>query len=699
MSVEGEGSTQLSVDSILNDVYARRKFTKAQPKLDILDIDELREFQGRKRTEFESYLKRNRLDMGQWLRYAAFELEQHDMRRARSIFERALLVNGGYIPLWIRYIDSEIKAKFLNHARNILDRAITTLPRVDKLWYKYLFLEESLENWDIVRSLYNKWCSLEPERGAWLSYIDFEIRQKRYDNARDIYEKFVLVYPQAETWLAWVKFESTYGTVESIRNIYSMSVDFLIEYEATMKDDENYEAGLIQLALSFAAWEISEREYERVSTIYKILREKFPENPQIIKAQDDFNRNFGSVRDINDTLIPKRKLSYENELQLNPRNYYYWMLYIDLIAQYYPNDIVDAFEKAVTTSIPNQTMSKDHNWRRYIYLWIRYFTYMELRRLDIESCRSLYKRCLNEIIPHKNFTFSDIWIMYSEFEIRQNDLTLGRKILGRALGICPRPKLFTRYIELEVKLREFDRVRKLYEKYLEYAPTDYKIWLAYSKLEENLGDEDRARAIFEIPLQDNVTNMPIDSQLTLLQKFIDFETEAQEYDNARSLYETYLHKGNFKPNIWISYALYESSAPTDAQLEALYNNANDESSKSEDEEEAEGVEFKPSEENFARARKIYERALEYFKEREDSKSRFSIFQSYIEFEDKFGSSESHQALSERTPKQAVKVKSENGIEKEYIDYDFPDDSKPAKKVNLSRFLAFAKQWKEDEETK
>lgn len=36
--------------------------------------------------------------MGQWIRYAQFEIEQHDMRRARSIFERALLVDSSFIP-------------------------------------------------------------------------------------------------------------------------------------------------------------------------------------------------------------------------------------------------------------------------------------------------------------------------------------------------------------------------------------------------------------------------------------------------------------------------------------------------------------------------------------------------------------------------------------------------------------------------
>lgn len=32
--------------------------------------------------------------------------------------------------------------------------------------------------------------------------------------------------------------------------------------------------------------------------------------------------------------------------------------------------------------------------------------------------------------------------------------------------MCPKPKLFTGYIELEMRLREFDRVRTLYEKFL-----------------------------------------------------------------------------------------------------------------------------------------------------------------------------------------------------------------------------------------
>ena len=83
-------------------------------------------------------MRRNRVNMNNWMRYAAWELEQKEFRRARSIFERALDVDSTAVTLWLRYIESEMKTRNINHARNLLDRAVTILPRVDKLWYKYV---------------------------------------------------------------------------------------------------------------------------------------------------------------------------------------------------------------------------------------------------------------------------------------------------------------------------------------------------------------------------------------------------------------------------------------------------------------------------------------------------------------------------------------------------------------------------------
>ena len=90
------------------------------------------------------------------------------------------------------------------------------------------------------------------------------------------------------------------------------------------------------------------------------------------------------------------------------------------------------------------------------------------------------------LVPDKQFTFAKAWIMSAKFEVRRLDLSAARRLLGTAIGMCPKEALFKGYIQLELdvnhsnvllysishlqffaQLREFDRVRTLYEKYLE----------------------------------------------------------------------------------------------------------------------------------------------------------------------------------------------------------------------------------------
>lgn len=68
------------------------------------------------------------------------------------------------------------------------------------------------------------------------------------------------------------------------------------------------------------------------------------------------------------------------------------------------------------------------HWRRYIYLWINYALYEELEAEDVERTRDVYKACL-DIIPHKNFTFAKIWLLFAHFEVRQKNLQGTRRIL------------------------------------------------------------------------------------------------------------------------------------------------------------------------------------------------------------------------------------------------------------------------------
>ena len=99
------------------------------------------------------------------------------------------------------------------------------------------------------------------------------------------------------------------------------------------------------------------------------------------------------------------------------------------------------------------------HWRRYIYLWINYAVFEETIAKNIDRTKLIYEKLL-QIIPHEtHFTFSKAWILHSKFLLRRHDLTGARKLLGKALGKCPRKKLFRYYCELEMQLGEIDRCR------------------------------------------------------------------------------------------------------------------------------------------------------------------------------------------------------------------------------------------------
>jgi len=98
--------------------------------------------------------------------------------------------------------------------------------------------------------------------------------------------------------------------------------------------------------------------------------------------------------------------------------------------------------------------------------------------------------------------------------------------------MCPKDKLFRGYIDLEIQLREFDRSRLLYQKFLEFGPENCTTWLKFAELECLLGDLERARAIYELAVNQPRLDMPE----ILWKTYIDFEVEHGETERARELY-------------------------------------------------------------------------------------------------------------------------------------------------------------------
>lgn len=593
--------TQISAEQLLREAVDRQEPGLQAPTQRFADLEELHEFQGRKRKEFEDYVRRNRINMNNWMRYAQWELEQKEFRRARSIFERALDVDSTSVVLWIRYVEAEMKTRNINHARNLLDRAVTILPRVDKLWYKYVYMEETLGNIAGTRQVFERWMAWEPDEAAWSAYIKLEKRYNEFSRARAIFERFTVVHPEPKNWIKWARFEEENGSSDLVREVFGMAIETLGD---SFMDE--------RLFIAYARYEAKLKEYERARAIYKFALDKLPRSKARVlhNAYTAFEKQFGDREGVEDVISSKRRVQYEEQIKENPKNYDVWFDYARLEENSgEPDRVRDIYERAIAQIPPTQ---EKRHWRRYIYLWVFYALWEEMDNQDVERARQIYHECL-KLIPHKKFTFAKIWLMKAQFELRQMQLQNARKTLGQAIGMCPKNKLFKGYIELELKLFEFVRCRTLYEKQIEWNSANCQAWIKFAELERGLDDLDRTRAIFELAAEQPVLDMPE----VLWKAYIDFEEEEGEYGRTRRLYERLLEKTDHV-KVWISYAHFEINVPDEADPDAA-------------DEETEDTPI--SEDAKLRARRVFERAYKSMKDKDlkEEVSRFPLSLGFYQY--------------------------------------------------------------------
>ncbi|KAJ3411548.1 Crooked neck-like protein 1 [Chytridiales sp. JEL 0842] len=650
---------QITAEQILREASERQEAPYSVPKQKIADFEELQEYRQKKRKGFEDRIRKDRTHVGTWLRYAAWEESQFEYDRARSVYERALDIEHKNHPLWLKYVEMELRHKNINAARNIFDRVVAILPRVDVFWYKYTYTEEMLDNPAGARQVFERWMDWEPPVEAWSAYIKFEKRYKENEKARVIYQRMISVHPQAKNWLKWAKFEESLGFIDHSREIYEKCIETL--------GDEYVDQNVY---VSFAKFECRQKEIERARAIYQYALTKLPKTAaqNLRNVYTQFEKQYGGKEIIEDVIVTKRRVKYEEEVTANPTDYDVWFDYSRLEESTGDYDrIRDIYERAIAQMPPVQ---EKRLWRRYIYLWLFYAVWEERVPKDFERAKEIYTKCL-QLIPHKQFTFAKIWVNYAKFLIRRDNFDAFRKTLGMAIGMCPKEKLFKAYIDLEIQLREFDRVRKLYEKYLEWNPANGPAWIKYAELERTLGDLDRARGIYEIAVAQPVLDMPE----VVWKAFIDFETGEEEWDKARALYERLLDKTDHV-KVWIAFANFEL---------INLNNSPDLSGR------------------IPVARSIFEKAYNTLRKSQIKDERVVLLESWLDFEKTVVASnasdktflEKVQSKMPKAVKKRRRIQNEDGTEgegwEEYYDYLFPDDD--TERPNLKLFQ-MAHAWKE-----
>ncbi|ETW77153.1 hypothetical protein HETIRDRAFT_388667 [Heterobasidion irregulare TC 32-1] len=681
-------AVQITAEQILREAQERQETQFRAPKQRVEDFEELHEYRGRKRKEFEERIRRTRGSVKEWLQYANWEAQQNEFPRSRSVFERALDVDARSVQLWLAYSEMELKSRNVQHARNLFDRAVTLLPRIDQIWYKYVYLEELLQNVAGARQVFERWMAWEPDDKAWQAYIKLEVRYEEWDRASAIHERWVSVRPEPRVWVKWGKFEEERGKVDKAREVFQTALEFF--------GDEEEQVDKAQAVFSaFAKMEVRLKEFERARVIYKFALSRLPrsKSANLYAAYTRFEKQHGTRTSLETTVLGKRRIQYEEELSHDGRNYDVWFDFARLEEGAYKqlreegstteeeeesiSRVREVYERAVAQVPPG---GQKRHWRRYIFLWLYYALFEEMETKDYARARQIYQTAI-QLVPHKEFTFAKLWLMYAKFEVRRLDLPAARKILGTAIGMCPKEALFKGYIQLEFDLREFDRARTLYEKYLEFDPTNSPAWIKYAELETQLADYSRARGIFEL----GVSQTPLSMPELLWKAYIDFEVEEGERKNARALYERLVQtSGHWK--VWVAYALFEAQ---DIQL------PRDEREEEEEEEEGdEEKEVKMVEGDLELARKVFDRGYKDLKTKELKTERVALLQVWKNFEEKRGTSEDVARVQGMMPIQGKRryVDEETGQLVEDYDYIFADDEREANPTSF-KFLQNAHAWK------
>ncbi|GEQ70983.1 hypothetical protein JCM33374_g4664 [Metschnikowia sp. JCM 33374] len=682
--------TQVTSADILADAHDIKQTNFKKPSSTIQDLDELRSFQLAKRRDYEQQLNKNRLNYGQWMRYARWEIDHnHDFKRARSIMERALEVNVQHVPFWVRYIELELLHKNINHARNLLDRAVTILPRTDKFWFMYVQTEETLSNYHGVRTIFERWLKWKPTEAAWDAYVSFEERYAEYDKARAVFLRYVTEFPNGSTWQRWIVFETTLphaddAHVARIRGIFEAAMDNLLASKSARSDP-----AVATIIVLWVRWEASVNESERASAILAaVLDQNLLSKDQKLEVLHSSNE-FKDIGTTGSSLHLKKKLKLEKSVAENTRDYDAWWEYAKLqeltLGLSYA---IELLTKAVETFPLDEF--KSTSWRRYVFLWVKLALYTEYSVKDILKAREVWLKCL-QVIPHGKFTFAKIWTMYAEFELRNGDgISQARKILGQAIGqSCrdrPKTKLFKYYIALEKRLGELERVRKVYEKWLESCLLSDKlnggsssvlVLQDYIDFEKSLGESERCVALFEIGISDafvggssSVSGLPDNG---LFENYIEFLKEEFRYEKARQVYRNGLDTSGAQS--WIRFALFESSILSPAQMDEL------------EKADTEEVSFQVEEYHLQQTRAIFSEAYTHFKNMRDGVNATSIVEAWLEYERMHGSKDQADKVEARRPKSITKRKTVDGVEEVYQEYEFPEMA-----PNLSKFLAKAKQW-------
>ncbi|MEQ2188817.1 Crooked neck-like protein 1 [Goodea atripinnis] len=224
-----------------------------------------------------------------WYKYTYMEEMLGNVAGCRQVFERWMEWEPEE-QAWHSYINFELRYKEVDKARTIYERYILM----------FAFLAFLLDSRDFLDS-----CELvivHPEVKNWIKYARFEERHGYVAHSRKVYERAVEFFGEEHVdenlFVAFARFEETQKEASSNRTL-----TFTCKFFSVF------------LTLSFP----SQFERVRVIYKYALDRIPKHQAQELFKNYTMFEKKFGDRRGIEDVIVSKRRFQYEEEVKVNQR--------------------------------------------------------------------------------------------------------------------------------------------------------------------------------------------------------------------------------------------------------------------------------------------------------------------------------------------------------------------------------------------
>ena len=539
---------QITAEQLLREAVDRQGEEKGPPKQHIADEQELQSYRLEKRKEFEDSLRRQRNHIGTWVKYAKWEEDQQEFRRARSIFERALQVDYQNASLWLKYIEMETSHKFIQHARNLYDRVTQLLPRIDQFWYKYAFLEEQLENFTGARDIYERWMKWEPSDHAWTQYIKFEERCGEIARARQVFERYIQLIPSATALVKFSRFEEKCNDMHRARACFETALEVAEDLDDTF-------------FLKWAAFEEKHGSLDAVRRVLVLGCSKLPTSELLNLKLSSFTKQKGTAQDNLVLMVERRRAFYEEQVTLPDRNRDIWFDYARLEEEAGTVERArEVYERGIA-DIPG--VGKSQQWRRYIYLWLCY------AKLDSNRAAEILTRAF-DVCSACGVVSAKLIVALARIFMESGDMQSARLTFGQGIGQSAgrKAKIFREYLDMEICNAEMSRCREILTKWTESMPDRAEPWERFIDFEVAAGETARALAIANIAVERDTLDQPDD----IWKRLIQIETKLGHTDQVRDLFKRLLLKTSHV-KVWLAFSDFEVGLKNYSAAEQILEDA------------------------------------------------------------------------------------------------------------------------------